>query len=174
MTKNLFISLIFLQMTVCYTASANKPESSSRSTLLISHNPVRLANLPNILVLWRTDAGNALGLDFRYVRSGENLRGYGAAATYRLYPFTNDFTGFYAEPFLAAHSIKDKQSSDILYSFGFVPGWQFAIKKKLALGIGFGFEYFTSDALIQAQQGANVGNATTFNPYMRVDIGWIF
>lgn len=141
---------------------------------MLTHNPVRLMNMANILFLYRTDAGNAAGIDLRHIYSGEELTGWGAAATYRLYPFTSDLTGFYIEPFLAAHALSDGTESSMLYSYGLVPGAQALIKETLAIGFGFGFEYFTSDELIKAAQGSGAQGSTTFNPYFRLDLGIAF
>jgi hypothetical protein len=141
---------------------------------LISHNPVRLLNFPSVLFLYRTDAGNAIGAEIRRVRSGDDLRGWGAAATYRWYPWDYDLSGGYIEPFFAAHAISDGNEDDMLYSFGFVGGYQLILWEWLAAGTGFGIEYFTSNALIQAQQGVQNQNATTLNPYLRIDFGIVF
>ena len=176
MVKQIFNIILFLVLGNSSLLSSDNPIQPQKSPpdFLISHNPVRLLNFPGVLLLYRTEAGNAVGAEFRYVRSGDDLRGYGLAATYRLYPWDEDMEGAYIEPFFAAHTISDRNESEMLYTYGFVAGYQVVFLDWLAFGAGFGFEYFTSNSLIQAQRGVNSQNTTTLNPYLRIDFGIVF
>ncbi|GAB5466207.1 MAG: hypothetical protein Kapaf2KO_16430 [Candidatus Kapaibacteriales bacterium] len=154
--------------------SVNKigTEINKRHYVLLSHNPVRLLNFPSAQVLVNLDDTYSVGAEFRYVRSGDKLRGWGVAPTVRAYPFHQGMTGFYIEGFTGIHAIDDGIESETLYTFGALPGWQFAIKKKLAVGIGFGVEYFLSNQLLSSPNTSE--RTTSLNPYFRLDIGWIF